>query len=97
MTVIDNDGVSSFVAGGYTFSKTLVSGELYKGTNNPLYTKCYSTEGGTHEKYFCNHPLTTPSEEVKNHRELGRAWIMKGIDSTNINDPRPMDDENVAW
>jgi hypothetical protein len=98
LTVIDNDGISGFVAGGFTFSKSLVSGEFYKNTQDPHYTKCYSNEAtSVAEKYFCDHPLTTPTEEVTGHRELGRAWIMKGIDSTNVNDPRPMDDENVVW
>jgi len=98
LTVIDNDGAESFVAGGFTFSKTLVSTELYKATNDPIYTECYSSEtGGPSEKYFCDHPLTTPSEEVTNHREKGRAFIFKGIDSDNINDPRSHEDEKVAW
>ena len=57
--------------------------------DSPLYTGCYSSEtGGPQEKYFCNHPLTHPDEEITNHRELGRAFIFKGVNSENIVSPR---------
>ena len=87
----------SFVAGGFTQSKKMASGQyaaeaLKKHPNlkKPEWKHCYDTEA-----YFCDHPLT--SDPVTNPQLRGRAFIFAGIDSVNENNPRTSQDENIKW